>query len=79
MPQVYAAKWNETLVAVKVLLDVEDAQKAAGPDAVWTLSNPILHNLQKECTLMAALRHPNIVQVGGCSLAAGGGIGAGAG
>lgn len=58
---------HETLVAVKVLLDLEEAQKAAGPDAVWTLSNPILFNLQKECTLMASLRHPNVVQFMGFS------------
>ncbi|KAL4457287.1 hypothetical protein ABPG75_012152 [Micractinium tetrahymenae] len=60
--KVYVAKWNETLVAVKVLLDVEEAQKAAAPDVVWRLSDPILRNLQKECQLMAAMRHPNIVQ-----------------
>lgn len=40
-------QFHETLVAVKVLLDLEEAQKTAGPDAVWTLSNPILFNLQK--------------------------------
>ena len=40
-PQLY-----ETRVAVKVLLDLEEAQKAE-PGAVWTLSNPILFNLQK--------------------------------
>lgn len=40
-------QFHETLVAVKVLLDLEEAQKSAGPDAVWTLSNPILFNLQK--------------------------------
>lgn len=65
--KVYAAKFHETLVAVKVLLDLEEAQKTAGPDAVWTLSNPILFNLQKECALMASLRHPNIVQFMGVS------------
>ncbi|PRW57695.1 Serine threonine- kinase CTR1 [Chlorella sorokiniana] len=65
--KVYAAKFHETLVAVKVLLDLEEAQKSAGPDAVWTLSNPILFNLQKECALMASLRHPNIVQFMGFS------------
>jgi len=44
--QVYVAKWHETLVAVKVLLDLEEAQQQT-PEAAWTLSNPILHNLQK--------------------------------
>lgn len=33
-------------MAVKVLLDLEEAQKAE-PGAVWTLSNPVLFNLQK--------------------------------
>jgi hypothetical protein len=55
------------MVAVKVLLDLEEAQQAAGPEAAWTLSNPILCNLQKECGLMASLRHPNVVQFMGVS------------
>ena len=50
----HLTQFHETLVAVKVLLDLEEAQKAAGPDAVWTLSNPILFNLQK--VRCAALR-----------------------
>jgi serine/threonine protein kinase len=52
---------HETPVAVKVLLDLEEAQ-AAEPEAVWSLSNPILSNLRKESSLMASLQHPNIVQ-----------------
>jgi hypothetical protein len=65
--QVYEAKWNETLVAVKVFSQIDEVQQAAGPDAAWTLSNPILCNLQKECGLMASLRHPNVVQFMGVS------------
>jgi serine/threonine protein kinase len=61
--KVYKAKWHETLVAVKVLLDLEHVN-----DASMTLSNPVLINLHKECSLMASLRHPNIVQfMGVCS------------
>ncbi|GAB4823442.1 hypothetical protein N2152v2_010488 [Parachlorella kessleri] len=61
--RVYMAKWRETLVAVKVLLntgvDVDDMEAAA--ELAMSLSNPVLLNLQKEASLMAALRHPNIV------------------
>ena len=65
--QVFVSKWHETLVAVKVLLDLEEMQKQAGPEAAWTLSNPVLYNLQKECGLIASLRHPNVVQFMGVS------------
>lgn len=33
--------------AVKVLLDLEEAAQQRSAEAAWTLSNPILHNLQK--------------------------------
>ena len=50
-------------MAVKLLLntglDLSDVDAAA--EAALSLSNPLLHNLAKESTLMAALRHPNIV------------------
>lgn len=65
--KVYLAKWNETLVAVKLLLSLQDIQKVAGPEAALTLSSPVLFNLQKECQLMAGMRHPNIVQFMGVS------------
>ncbi|KAL4421962.1 hypothetical protein ABPG77_007904, partial [Micractinium sp. CCAP 211/92] len=65
--KVYVAKWHETLVAVKVLLDLEEAAQQRSAEAAWTLSNPILQNLQKECALMASLRHPNVVQFMGVS------------
>lgn len=41
------AKWNETLVAVKLLLSLQDIQKVTGPEAALTLSSPVLFNLQK--------------------------------
>lgn len=41
------AKWNETLVAVKLLLSLQDIQKVSGPEAALTLSSPVLFNLQK--------------------------------
>ncbi len=49
MPQVYLAKWNETLVAAKLLLgpaasmgNVDDAA-----DMVLSLSSPVVANLQQ--------------------------------
>ena len=46
--QVYLAKWRETLVAVKILMntgvDIEDADDA---ERALTLSNPILMDLEK--------------------------------
>ncbi|GAB4821070.1 hypothetical protein N2152v2_008116 [Parachlorella kessleri] len=61
--RVYMAKWRETLVAVKLLLNtgvnLDDMEAAA--ELAISLSNPVLLNLQKEASLMAALRHPNIV------------------
>jgi len=48
--QVYLAKWHETMVAVKLLLNTgvnlgDDLDAAA--ELALSLSNPILHNLQQ--------------------------------
>jgi len=60
--RVYLAKWNETPVAVKVLLGVENLEdEDAAEAAAMSLSNPVLDGLSKESTLMASLRHPNCV------------------
>lgn len=56
--RVYMAKWNETLVAVKMLSSVGNS---TDEDASLTLSNPVFSNLAKESNMMAALRHPNVV------------------
>lgn len=56
--RVYLAKWNETLVAVKILMSggsIEDDHEGL------SLSNPVLTSLAKESNMMAALRHPNVV------------------
>ncbi|KAL4436932.1 hypothetical protein ABPG75_004071 [Micractinium tetrahymenae] len=60
--RVFLALWRETQVAVKILMntgmeieDVDDAERAL------TLSNPVLESLEKEASMMAALRHPNVV------------------
>lgn len=55
--RVYLAKWNETLVAVKILSSIAPAED----DSNLTLSNPVLSGLAKESNMMAALRHPNVV------------------
>lgn len=67
--KVYLAKWRETTVAVKVLIstslpggggggggDDDDGAPASPPGP-----NPLLTALQKEASMMAALRHPNVV------------------
>lgn len=53
-------------MAVKLLLSLQDI-KGSADEAALTLSNPVLVNLQKECGLMASLRHPNVVQFMGVS------------
>jgi serine/threonine protein kinase len=53
---VFAAMWQETPVAVKMLIDGRAAPDVAVQDGT------IAADLQKEAGLMASLRHPNIVQ-----------------
>lgn len=55
--RVFLAKWNETLVAVKILTSVAPVDDTSA----LTLSNPILSSLAKESNMMASLRHPNVV------------------
>eukprot|EP00889_Picochlorum_renovo_P002393 jgi/Picre1/29423/NNA_004811.t1 len=62
--RVYLAKWNETLVAVKILLSMNSADE----DSQLALSNPVLSSLAKESNMMAALRHPNVVSFLGVCL-----------
>ncbi|KAL4427896.1 hypothetical protein ABPG75_001985 [Micractinium tetrahymenae] len=64
--KVYLARWNETLVAVKVLVSGSGHQQ--GADAAWSVPQAVLDALEKEAQVMATLRHPNIVQfLGICS------------
>ncbi|PRW32905.1 Prolyl 4-hydroxylase subunit alpha-2 isoform A [Chlorella sorokiniana] len=60
--KVYLASMRETLCAVKLLLSTEDAAAAvrSGESSI-SLSSPVMQALQKECGLMASLRHPNVV------------------
>lgn len=58
---VYLATLNETSVAVKLLAGADPAAASAGS---WR-SCPALQALHKESSVMAALRHPNVVRAGG--------------
>ena len=55
-PQVYLGTLNETSVAVKVLTDTSGSSAAGS----WA-SSPALQALHRESSVMAALRHPNVV------------------
>ena len=66
--KVYLAKWRETTVAVKVLLSAslpneqEDGGGGNNEDSGdGNANNPLLAGLQKEASMMAAMRHPNVV------------------
>ena len=60
--KVYLASWNETPVAVKVLVDTASALDNARPHALRRLAEPVLDKLSAEAGLMASMRHPNIIQ-----------------
>jgi len=53
MCQVYKAKWNGTVVAVKVLTNNSDSQREA---------------FVKEANMLQALRYPNVVSYLGCAI-----------
>jgi serine/threonine protein kinase len=62
--RVYVATWHETRVAVKIL--ILSGLAGGGDDAdadadAAALSHSVLEGLARECTMMAALRHPNVV------------------
>jgi serine/threonine protein kinase len=71
--KVYLASWNESHVAVKVLIDKSDASSGlwmsslsahsldVGSGLSKSTSGSLLSDLQHEAGLVAALRHPNIV------------------
>ena len=63
--RVYQAKWNETPVAVKILIGMDPTEE---DEHALTLSSPVLDALAKESTMMAALRHPNVVSFLGVCL-----------
>lgn len=63
--QVYLALWHETEVACKVLVGGGgSAGIASSGDAeqALALASPIMQKLEEEAGLLAALRHPNVVQ-----------------
>ncbi len=62
--KVYLAVWNETPVAVKVLVDTSSAldRKLDDPLRLRRMAAPVLDKLAEEAGLMASMRHPNIIQ-----------------
>ena len=62
--KVYLATWNETPVAVKVLVDATSAldTKVNDPMRLRRMAEPVLDKLSDEAGLMASMRHPNIIQ-----------------
>jgi hypothetical protein len=72
--KVFLAKWNETAVAVKVLLDAREISIGLDPSGSGVLSHashvatPNPKRLIEEIKITAALRHPNVVQFMGFSL-----------
>ncbi|KAI3430255.1 hypothetical protein D9Q98_004851 [Chlorella vulgaris] len=65
--KVFLATWNETLVAVKVLLSADDAASKSNGSSI-SLPPSVVDELHKEAGLMASLRHPNVVLfLGVCS------------
>lgn len=73
--KVYLARWNETAVAVKVILDAKDLQvKSASPayDSRTLSATGVAvaspKRMLEEIKITAALRHPNVVQFMGFCL-----------
>jgi serine/threonine protein kinase len=54
---VYLAEWNQTRVAVKVLISKDDISRGQ-----LELPERVLHDLQSEAAVMSHMRHPNVVQ-----------------
>ena len=63
---VYAASWNETPVAVKLLAE-NDNVFDIDANVFPCISHSLMTKLEEEAGLMASLRHPNIVQFMGIS------------
>ena len=61
--RVYKGNWNQTEVAVKILLDTSTGNEAnATQSALMAPNNPIMARLEQEANIMTNLHHPNIVQ-----------------
>ncbi|KAL4419526.1 hypothetical protein ABPG77_005757 [Micractinium sp. CCAP 211/92] len=65
--KVYLGEWNSTLVAVKLLVDLEEGRVSdtASLVAALTQPSPLLSRLREEADIMFSLRHPNCVQLMG--------------
>lgn len=58
--RVYLARWHETPVACKILIDKE-VMASMGPEKAMSLPSALLAKLDEEAGLLASLRYPNIV------------------
>lgn len=61
--RVYKGSWNQTQVAVKILMDSgSNTETSATQSALMASNSPIMARLEQEASLMTTLHHPNIVQ-----------------
>ncbi|KAL4521658.1 hypothetical protein Ndes2526A_g01846 [Nannochloris sp. 'desiccata'] len=61
--RVYKGSWNQTEVAVKILLDTNTGDEAnVTQSALMAPNNPVMARLEQEASIMTTLHHPNIVQ-----------------
>jgi len=56
--KVYKARWQQTPVAVKILLDTSSS---GAESALIQANSPIIARLEKEASVMTSLHHPNVV------------------
>ena len=66
--RVYKGNWQQTEVAVKILLDGEAPNAANTQSALMATNSPIMGRLEQEASIMSHLTHPNIVQFLGLTL-----------
>ena len=61
--RVYKGSWNQTEVAVKILLDSNTGDEAnVTQSALMAPTSPVMARLDQEASIMTTLHHPNIVQ-----------------
>jgi hypothetical protein len=67
--RVYRGSWNQTEVAVKILLDSNTGDEATvTQSALMAPNNPVMARLEQEASIMTTLHHPNIVQFLGVTI-----------
>lgn len=69
--RVYKANWNQTQVAVKILMDADGTLSANNKETRSTLlqaNSPVMARLKQEASLVKELHHPSIVQFLGITI-----------